>query len=102
VVVLLGSLKIIGSQIKSGHLHMCMSLSIVMRLNHILSKLHSYQINYALKPMHILINFVVNVSMFLEYHSTSIQDASSRIHAEFPVWLEAYVSLVHTIYIVSQ
>ncbi|WJX83465.1 hypothetical protein P8452_66126 [Trifolium repens] len=42
--------------------------------------------------MHILINFVVNVSMFLEYHSTSIQDASSRIHAEFPLWLEAYVN----------
>lgn len=81
---------------------MCMSLSIVMRLNHILSKLHLYQINYAFKPMHILTNFVVDVSMFLDCHSINNQDASNRIHTEFPMWLEAYVSLVHTIYMVSQ
>jgi len=70
---------------------MCMSLSIVRRLNHILSKLQSYHINYDLKPMHILINLVGDVSMFLECHSVNNEDASSRIHAEFPLWLKKYV-----------
>jgi len=70
---------------------MCMFLSIVMRLNHILSKLHPSYINYALKPMHILIILVGDVSLFLECRSINNEDASSRIHAEFPLWLKKYV-----------
>lgn len=37
-------------------------------------------------------NYVIDVSTFLENHSINGEDASGRIYSEFPIWLKAYVN----------
>lgn len=41
---------------------------------------------------YLLMNYVIVDSLFLENHSINEEDASRRIHAEFPIWLKAYVN----------
>lgn len=49
----------------------------------------------ALSIVELLIKIVLDVSAFLQNHSINDQDASGRIHAEFPTCLKEYVSVMY-------